>query len=88
MKRRIISLSGQDGRIAVADDGSVWFWDGTKWEPWQRPELPESEGVDFYHRPEVIAALASSEIPDVLMGSSNAMPLPPKRGPGRPRKNP
>ena len=48
--RKIISLSS-DGRWAVADDGTVWFWDGVKWVGDMRPPLPEPPAPDDFSTP-------------------------------------
>ena len=41
--RKIVSLAGPLAQFAVADDGSVWFWNSMAWVSWGRPALPDRE---------------------------------------------
>lgn len=45
MTRRIVSIAGPSAQFAIADDGTGWYWDGTRWVPWERAPLPQPQAV-------------------------------------------
>ena len=90
--RKIVTVAGNAAEWALADDGSLWLWTTTGWRPADRPPLPPRElPLDFYGKGQVEANAALEVSMRHLEGElaeAAAAANIPKRGPGRPRKQP
>ena len=97
MRRKIVGLAGVSSQFALADDGSVWFWNGAAWESWGRGELPEKEGLDYYAAisgantsgppwPTTQRVPPPAPVSTTFHADGTVSTEPVKRGPGRPRQ--
>lgn len=97
MKRRIVGVAGSYGEVVLADDGTMWLWTPDGWREMKRPPLPDSPALDYFDPPWPITMGVPAVRPegpvvasDVEAGdrfATGTPPVPPKRGPGRPRKS-